>query len=101
MRLADLRRVAVKKQVRIRFGLSNGMECILNEHGIAQVPALRAPPAFNLEEELAVVSEFRIEPAIAEKDKTKSKSRSYTREQMAGLLSANASGETAHDEHDE
>ena len=44
MNLSDLRKVTVKKHLRIRFPLSNGMECVVNEHGIAQVPALRAFP---------------------------------------------------------
>ena len=52
MKLADLRKLSIKKQLRIRFRLKNGMECVINEHGVAQVPALQAPPEFNLEEEL-------------------------------------------------
>ena len=58
MNLSDLRKVTVKKHLRIRFPLSNGMECVVNEHGIAQVPALRAVPAFNLEEELGGAQAF-------------------------------------------
>lgn len=30
MRLLDLRKVTVKKNLRIRFSLSNGMECVVN-----------------------------------------------------------------------
>jgi len=83
MKLSDLRKVTVKKHLRIRFPLSNGMECIVNEHGIAEVPALRAVPAFNLEEELAGVQAFVVEPADA-RDKVKgqkqtSGSRLYAR----------------------
>jgi hypothetical protein len=65
MKLADLRKVTVKKHLRIRFHLSNGMECVVNEHGVAQVPALRAVPSFNLEEELVGVQAFVVEPAGA------------------------------------
>jgi hypothetical protein len=102
MKLADLRKVAVKKNLRIRFALSNGMECVLNEHGIAQVPALRAVPAFNLEDELVAVQQFVVEPAGAgEKDKTKAAPRNCSRSEMVTLASSGAGGDTGHDEHDE
>jgi len=102
MKLSDLRRVTVRKNLRIRFPLSNGMECVLNEHGIAQVPALRAVPAFNLEEELAAAREFMVEPAgVIEKDKAKQKPpRRYTRDEMATLVTAGA-GAVGHDEHED
>ncbi len=46
MKLADLRKLSIKKQVRIRFRFRNGMECVINEHGIAQVPALNSDSGF-------------------------------------------------------
>jgi hypothetical protein len=102
MNLSDLRKVAVKKHLRIRFPLSNGMECVVNEHGIARVPALRAVPAFNLEQELLGVQTFVVEPAGAgEKDKNQPKARSYTRGEMNAFAAAGAGAEAAHDEHDE
>jgi hypothetical protein len=79
MKLAELRRAAVKRRLRIRFPLSNGMECVVNEHGIAQVPALRAIPSFNLEEELNRAPEFVVELA----GDAKSKPRIYTAEELA------------------
>jgi hypothetical protein len=102
MKLADLRKVTVKKRLRIRFSLSNGMECVVNEHGIAQVPALRAVPSFNLEEELAGVQAFVIEPAdMGDKDRIKPKPRSYSRDEMTALAGAGAGVQAAHDEHDD
>jgi len=101
MKLAALRRVAVKKRLRIRFSLSNGMECVLNEHGIAQVPALRAVPAFNLEDELAGAREFLVETAGAAKDAAKAKPRRYTRDELAVLANAATGGEAARDEHED
>ena len=98
MNLADLRRVTVKKQLRIRFALSNGMECVLNEHGVAQVPALRAVCNFNLEDELAGAAQFLVEPAASE---DKAAPRRYSREEMAALATAGTSGETKHDEHED
>ena len=100
MNLSDLRRVTVKKQLRIRFALSNGMECVVNEHGVAQVPALRAVPNFNLEDELAGAAQFLVEPAASE-EKHKAAPRRYSREEMAALATAGTSGETKHDEHED
>jgi hypothetical protein len=102
MRLSDLRRLSVKNNLRIRFTLSNGMDCILNEHGIAQVPELRAVPAFDLERELGEAQEFMVEPAGAtEKEKIKNKPRRYTRDEMTTLVTAGAAGPAAHDDHDD
>ena len=53
MTLVDLRKLAIRKQSKIRFALRNGMECVISEDGIARVPALKAVPDFNLEQELA------------------------------------------------
>src|SRR5579884_2299095 len=99
MTLADLRRVTVKKNLRIRFSLSNGMECVVNEHGVAQVPALRAVPAFNLEDDLSRAQEFLIETTAVEKDKPKP--RRCTRDELAAMTAATGAAGPAHDDHDE
>jgi len=52
MKLVDLRKVAIKKQQKIRFRLRNGMDGVVNELGVAQVPGLDRLPDFNLEQEL-------------------------------------------------
>ena len=96
MKLADLRRLTIKTNVRIRFAVAGGRECVVNEHGIAEVPALRAIPDFNLEEELSKATNFTVEPAGAA-DKTKP--RTLTRDELAALVAAKP--EAAHDEHDE
>ena len=102
MNLSDLRKFTVKKHLRIRFPLSNGMECIVNEHGIAQVPALRAVPSFSLEDELVGVQAFVVESVdVGEKDKSKPKPRSYTRDEITALTAAGAGAAAAHDEHDD
>jgi hypothetical protein len=102
MTLSDLRRVSVKQGLRIRFALSNGMECIVNEHGTAQVPQLSAVPNFNLEQELAGAQDFVVEEAgLSEKEKAKSKIRRYNREGMATLAAAGTGVAAAHDEHED
>jgi len=97
MKLSDLRKLAVKKNVRVRFQLSNGLECVLNEHGIVQIPALRQIPDFSLEDEFAQVAQFVLEPLPAEKNR---KPENLSRDQMAALL-APAGAEPTTQDHDD
>jgi len=97
MKLADLRRTAIKSSVRVRFSLSNGMECVLNEHGIAQIPALQAVPNFDLEDELTRVSQFTVEQAGG--DKSKGRPLILTRDQLVAMVGSKSV--EAHDDHDE
>jgi len=99
MKLADLRRLSVRKNVRVRFRLRNGMECVVTERGIAQVPGLTRAPDFNLEEELTAASEFTLEPAEANK-KDLSTHR-IGREELAGLAApASAAAGSGHEEEE-
>jgi hypothetical protein len=99
MKLADLRRISIKTNVRIRFVISNGMECIVNEHGIAQVPALAAVPDFDLDHEFALAQQFILEPAAAS-GKTRARPQTLSREQLEALA-GNKGAEPVHEEHDE
>ena len=90
MKLADLRKLSIRKQLKIRFQLSNGMECVITEHGIAQVPALRRVPDFNLERELTGVSQFVLEPARADA-KSPQKPKTVTLDELNGMLAPAAS----------
>ena len=104
MKLSDIRKITVKKQLRIRFPLSNGMECVVNERGIAQVPALHGVPAFNLEDELTGAQVFLVEPAgppAKDKDKAAPKARKYTRAEMTTLATASAGATATHDDHED
>ena len=94
MKLADLRKLSIRQQVRIHFRIQNGMECIITEHGLAQVPGLHSVPDFNLEQELASAAEFLYEPLAAA-----SKPRQIQREELASLLGTGPS-DSAH-EHEE
>ena len=93
MKLADLRKLSIRRQIRIRFPIRNGMECVITEHGIAQVPGLRAVPDFNLEQELASASAFVLEPAAP------SPSRQIGRDQLDALVAS--AGPGAIPEHEE
>jgi hypothetical protein len=92
MKLADLRRAAVRNNARIRFRSPHGVECVVTERGLAQVPGLRGVPAFNLEQELESAGEFTME--------SKGATTSVSREQVERWATPSTS--TAHDDaHDE
>jgi hypothetical protein len=95
MKLGELRRLAIKKRLKIHFRLKNGMECIVNEDGIAQIPALRAIPDFNLEDELTSAGEFLIEPPPPAVPRT------VARAEMAALAEENPAAAVPHDHDDE
>jgi hypothetical protein len=98
MKLADLRKLAIRRQVRIRFPLTNGLECVLDEHGVARVPALHAIPDFNLERELAAVKEFQCDTLTADR-KAPVHRRTMRREELAALADGSPTAEVH--EHEE
>lgn len=95
MTLTDLRRLSIRKQVKIHFRLRNGMECVVNEEGVARVPALQNIPDFNLEEELAAAADFLVEPAPPAQPRT------VTRAELTSLAAASPTAAAAHDHDDE
>jgi hypothetical protein len=97
VKLADLRRLSIRKQIKIRFQLSNGMECVITEHGIAQVPVLRRVPDFNLEQELATASQFVLEPARVD-SKSAVKPKTVSPDELAGMLGASPASAGEHEE---
>lgn len=99
MKLVDLRKLAIKRQQKIRFHLRNGMECVMSEVGVAQVPGLNGVPDFNLEQELEAASAFVVEP-LETGQKNPPKPRTLTREEMMALVS-DAPAAAHHDDHDD
>ena len=97
MNLADLRKLSVRKNLRIRFPLTNGMECVVTEHGVAEVPGLKGVPDFNLEQELASITQFVLEPADADKKRPASP-RTIGRDELASLTASGVSVAGAHEE---
>ena len=100
MKLVDLRKLAIKRQQKIRFRLRNGMECVMNELGVAVVPGLNRVPDFNLEQELEAASVFVLEPLDAGQ-KNSPKPRTMNREELTALVSAAPAGAAHHDDHDD
>jgi hypothetical protein len=85
MRLADVRRLAIRRGARLAFRLSSGLECVIDEHGVARVPGLAGPPGFSLEEELSKAERFTLEPANAEGKKGKPAPQSLARQELEAL----------------
>jgi hypothetical protein len=97
MKLADLRKLAIRRQSNIRFSLSNGMECVVDQHGVARIPALRAIPDFDLESELASARDFLIEPAVSAK--TPSRPQAVSPAELAAMtVASSAPAPGAHEE---
>lgn len=102
MKLHDVRRLAIKQRIRVRFGLSNGMECVINEHGIGRVPLLNSPPDFNIEQELAGIERFSVEPAgTAGTRSGAAKPRSLTRAELQAMADSSDAPGPAQAGHDE
>jgi hypothetical protein len=96
MKLADLRRLAIKKQVSVRFELPNGMEALVDVHGTAQVPGLKQVPAFNIEENLKFVQRFHIE-----KRSERGAAQSLSPADLEKLISSLNPGAAASSDHEE
>ena len=66
----------------------------MNEHGVAQVPALKSIPDFNLEQELAAAQHFHLDALTAD-PKTPIKTRALRREELAALTGGSPAAEVA------
>jgi hypothetical protein len=100
MTLADLRKLTVKKRLRVHFHLRNGMECIIDEHGLARIPALNQVPDFNLEQELVSVGEFVLEMPNETTKKGIARRETLAPGQLAAMTSAPAGAAAAEHEED-
>ena len=98
MKLADLRKLSIRQNVRIRFSLSNGMECVITEHGLAQVPELRQTAGFNIEEELEQASRFVLEPIATNKKQAAAPAKPVDRNELAAMIGAAPQAAAEHEE---
>jgi hypothetical protein len=100
MKLADLRKLSVRQNLKIRFQLPNGLECIITEQGVARIPALSRAPDFNLEQELGSIREFLLEPAQLTGRKAPATPRRLRREELESLVAPNPAAAGADHEED-
>lgn len=76
----DLRLYAINNRTEITYRAgSQGQVCVVNEHGIIQIPGISGLPPYNIEDVLAHADEFEL------KNK-KDKPRTLTRAEMVQLL---------------
>jgi len=101
VKLADLRKLAIKQQQTIRFPLKNGMNCVMDQRGVALVPGLDRVADFNLETELESAASFVLEPVLPAGQKNPPKPRTVTREEMNALVNAAPAAAAHHDDHDD
>jgi hypothetical protein len=99
--LADLRKLTVKKSLRVRFVLPNGMECTVDEHGLAQISALNKVPDFNLERELPSVGEFLLEYRAELDKKGMPRRQTLSRAELDAMTNVPAGGGATADHDDE
>jgi hypothetical protein len=100
MKLADLRRLSVRQNLKIRFQLPNGLECVITEQGVARIPALSRAPDFNLEQELGSIGEFLLESAQLTGRKAPDPPRRLRREELESLVAPNPAVAGADHEED-
>ncbi len=98
MKLSDVRKLAIRQQLRIRFRLSDGNDCIVMEDGIARMPGIRDVPQLNLEADFARATEMHIEHAVST-PKTVAP-RTVPRAELEKLTSSHSAAAVA-DDHDE
>lgn len=96
MKLSDLRRFCAKQQSRIRFPIEGGLECIITERGLCQIPALNHPPGFRLDDQFAK-AEFFIMETVG--DKQRAGPRKLLRAELETLTAARTSAVPV--DHDE
>jgi hypothetical protein len=101
MTLADLRKLAIRQNVQIRFRMRNGKDCVINERGIAVVPGFKGVPDFSFEEELTAAGDFTLDPVVSPKEKNPPKPRHMSRDEMAALAAAAPVSAAAADHDDE
>ena len=76
----ELRLYAINNRTEITYRASSqGQVCMVNEHGIIQIPGISGLPPYNIEDVLAHADEFEL------KNK-KDKPRTLTRAEMVQLL---------------
>jgi hypothetical protein len=102
MKLNDIRRLTVRQKVRIGFALSNGMECVVDEHGISRIPKLAGPLDLNVETELAQASRFTMQGLAGDSGKgPNTRPRTLNRGELEAMTAAGAAAGHSHQEHDE
>ncbi len=87
MTLQDLRRYAIRHRCRIQFQVEAAGQCLVDEHGLLRIPALRTASTANVGELLGAVEQFVLEPA-AENSRRQTISRAELEGRLGDVSSA-------------
>ena len=79
MKLRDLRGLAVRGSLEIRFRISEARECIVDRDGVCRLTDAADVSDLNLEEQFAQAEEFVVDPET-------SRPRSIDRQRLAELI---------------
>jgi hypothetical protein len=93
MTLQDLRRYAIRNRVRVRFHVEPAGDCLVDEHGLLKIPALRGAANFDVGALLDSVDQFVLDPV---QDAAKPKKLSKT--ELQALLGEPPKAEQSHEE---
>jgi hypothetical protein len=81
MTLLELRRYAVRHGVSVHFSASGVGECLVNEHGVLQIPSLDRTPSFRMDSALPDVEKFTLRPV-----RTPAKSQTLSRQDFERII---------------
>lgn len=95
MKLSDLKKYSARKRTEVSFRLPNGMECVVDMHGIARVPQLKGVPDFNLEECVSSAEAFSVRQPGSDKG------QNVTRADVEKLISALGGSAATAADHDD
>ena len=90
MTLTEARRYAVSKKTRIEFSTASGLDCIIDEHGIARVPELKAAPDFTMTNEFDNATTFVLVRGAQRE--------TVSRQQLSDMAGPSKAANHAHDE---
>ncbi|MBI3665462.1 MAG: hypothetical protein HY236_04430 [Acidobacteria bacterium] len=93
MMLLELRRYAIRSRTRIRFTLPQAGACMVDEHGVLKLPALRSVPEFRLDSSLDEADQFVLEPV-----EDSSRPRKISRQELLALLGTTPKAEHGSEE---
>lgn len=95
MKLADLKKFSARKRAHVSFTLPNGMECVIDPHGIARVPQLNKVPDFNLDQCASAAESFSVRTGGSDR------AHSTSRAELEKLISSLGGATPTAADHDE
>lgn len=93
MTLQDLRRYAIRNKARVRFQVEPAGDCLVDEHGLVKIPALRKAAGFDVGALLDSVEQFVVDPV-----QEASQPKKLSRQELQALLGEPPKAEQTHED---